>query len=200
MKKIICSTLVLGFCLAGSAALADEHHHGDSAPQGGEHHQGFEGGGQHGAPGGVRMSEPSRPMSEPMQRRAAPEYAPRNDARQEGRQGGGDRHQEWQGRDQRDDHGDRDREYHGAWRDFDAPRHFHEGGYRPPEGYEHRHWRHGDRLPPEYFIRDYWIGDFLAFGLFAPPPDYVWVRVGDDALLIDQYTGEVVQVEYDIFD
>lgn len=189
MKKIICSTLVLGLCLAGSAALADDQHHGNSGPQGGEHHQGFSGA-QHAAPGGVRMGEPSRPMGEAMQHRSAPEYAPRNDARNEG----------WQGGDRRDDHGGGDREYHGAWHDFDAPRQFHEGGYRPPEGYEQRHWRHGDRLPPEYFIRDYWIGDFLAFGLFAPPPDYVWVRVGDDALLINQYSGEVVQVEYDIFD
>ena len=32
-----------------------------------------------------------------------------------------------------------------------------------------------------------------------PPPDAVWVRYGDDALLIDRYTGEVIQVEYGVF-
>jgi Ni/Co efflux regulator RcnB len=30
-------------------------------------------------------------------------------------------------------------------------------------------------------------------------PGTVWVRYGDDALLIDQYTGEVIQVAYGIF-
>jgi hypothetical protein len=27
----------------------------------------------------------------------------------------------------------------------------------------------------------------------------VWVRVGSDAVLVDRYTGQVVQVAYDIF-
>jgi Ni/Co efflux regulator RcnB len=54
-------------------------------------------------------------------------------------------------------------------------------------------------LPAIYWGHDYWITDFLAFGLFAPPTGYVWVRYGPDALLIDQYTGEVIQVDYDAF-
>ena len=32
-----------------------------------------------------------------------------------------------------------------------------------------------------------------------PPPGTVWVRYGRDALLIDRYTGEVIQVEYSVF-
>ena len=32
-----------------------------------------------------------------------------------------------------------------------------------------------------------------------PMPGTVWVRYGDDALLIDRYTGEVIQVAYGIF-
>ena len=47
--------------------------------------------------------------------------------------------------------------------------------------------------------RDYFLLDYIAFGLFAPPPGYVWVRYGDDALLIDTYTGEIVQVRYNMF-
>ena len=54
-------------------------------------------------------------------------------------------------------------------------------------------------MPPQYYGRDYWIDDFLAFGLFAPPPNLIWVRVGDDALLIDRETGEVIQVARDVF-
>jgi len=34
----------------------------------------------------------------------------------------------------------------------------------------------------------------------APPDGYVWVRYGDDALLIDEYSGDIIQVEYDVFD
>jgi Ni/Co efflux regulator RcnB len=49
------------------------------------------------------------------------------------------------------------------------------------------------------FVRDYWIGDFIMFALMSPPDGYVWVRVGDDALLVDADTGEVVQVVYDVF-
>ena len=76
---------------------------------------------------------------------------------------------------------------------------FHDGNYSQPAGYQVRHWGYGDRLPNAYFARNYWIGDFLMFGLFAPPEGLVWVRVGDDALLIDEYTGEVVQVDYGVF-
>jgi len=76
---------------------------------------------------------------------------------------------------------------------------FHDGNYSRPVNYEARHWGYGDRLPSAYYARNYWIGDFLMFGLFAPPEGLVWVRVGDDALLIDEYTGEVVQVDYGVF-
>lgn len=80
-----------------------------------------------------------------------------------------------------------------------APQRFHFGIYaRPPGWYAHR-WVYGERLPPAFFARDYWIADFLTFGLIAPPDGYVWVRYGDDALLIDEDTGEVIRVEYDVF-
>jgi Ni/Co efflux regulator RcnB len=84
-------------------------------------------------------------------------------------------------------------------RSVQASRHFHNGNYRAPQGYHSRHWSHGDYLPRGYFVRSYWIGDFLAFGLFAPPDGLVWVRVGNDALLIDRYSGEIVQVDYGVF-
>jgi Ni/Co efflux regulator RcnB len=50
-----------------------------------------------------------------------------------------------------------------------------------------------------FFTRNYWILDWGAFDLDDPPPGTVWVRVGDDALLIDEYTGEIIIVEYGIF-
>jgi Ni/Co efflux regulator RcnB len=84
-------------------------------------------------------------------------------------------------------------------RNMQAPQHFRNGNYRAPRGYQQRHWGYGERLPRGYFVRDYWISNFLMFGLFAPPPDLVWVRVGNDALLIDRYSGDIVQVRYGVF-
>jgi Ni/Co efflux regulator RcnB len=84
-------------------------------------------------------------------------------------------------------------------RNVQAPRRFHVGGYRAPPGYTPRHWSYGQRLPRAYFARNYWITDYLAYLLFAPPDGLVWVRVGDDALLIDEYTGEIIQVDYGVF-
>jgi len=80
-----------------------------------------------------------------------------------------------------------------------ATRRFHSSNYLQPAGYQSRHWGYGERLPRSYFARNYWITDFSMFGLFAPPTDLIWVRVGDDALLIDRYSGDIVQVDYGVF-
>jgi Ni/Co efflux regulator RcnB len=80
-----------------------------------------------------------------------------------------------------------------------ASRQFHNGDYRQPAGYQSRHWSYGERLPHSYFARDYWLMDYVSFGLFAPPDGLVWVRVGNDALLIDEISGDVVQVDYGVF-
>lgn len=80
-----------------------------------------------------------------------------------------------------------------------APRHFHFRAYvRPPGWYAHR-WVFGERLPHAWFVRDYWINDWAAFGLIEPWPGYAWVQVGDDAVLVDLDTGEIVRVVYGIF-
>lgn len=54
-------------------------------------------------------------------------------------------------------------------------------------------------MPRSWWAPDYQLNDWWAYGLPIPPIGYEWVRVGDDALLIDIYTGRVVQVAYDIF-
>jgi Ni/Co efflux regulator RcnB len=76
---------------------------------------------------------------------------------------------------------------------------FHNGSYRRPSGWYSHRWVYGEHLPRAWFGRDYWIGDYITFGLMAPPDGYEWVRVGDDALLVDTDTGEVLQVEYGVF-
>ena len=82
-----------------------------------------------------------------------------------------------------------------------APRRFHptRAYVRPSGWYQHR-WTYGERLPRAFFAPDYFILDFGAYGLLSPWDGYEWVRYGDDALLIDVETGEVIRVEYDLFD
>jgi Ni/Co efflux regulator RcnB len=88
---------------------------------------------------------------------------------------------------------------HAYQRNVSAPRHFHAGSYRAPQGYSYRRWSYGQSLPAVYFSRGYWINDYNSYGLMAPPYGLVWVRFGPDALLIDQYNGEIVQVDYGVF-
>jgi Ni/Co efflux regulator RcnB len=80
-----------------------------------------------------------------------------------------------------------------------APRRFRTAAYLRPAGFYVHRWTFGERLPVAFYARDYWIADFALYGLMAPWPGYEWIRVGDDALLVDIETGEVVRVEYGLF-
>jgi Ni/Co efflux regulator RcnB len=84
-------------------------------------------------------------------------------------------------------------------RSFHSPHRYHVRSYiRPPHFYS-RVWAFGEILPPAWFGPDYVIDDWWNYGLPDPPPGYDWVRVGGDALLIDQYSGRIVQVVRDLF-
>lgn len=137
-----------------------------------------------------------------------------DDARRGERRGGQhwdndrDRH-EWGGRDW-DDRRWRDRDRDGR---FDRDSRWERGRYpsvysssnryryawRPPSGFYVRSWGFGDFLPRSWFGSGYWISDPWRFNLPRPPLGYDWVRAGDDALLIDQFTGRIVQVVRNIF-
>jgi Ni/Co efflux regulator RcnB len=84
-------------------------------------------------------------------------------------------------------------------RNFTSPHRYHFGHYNPPPGYYNHRWVYGEMFPRAFWVQDYWINDFWNYGLDEPPPGLVWVRYGDDALLIDEDSGEVVEVEYDAF-
>ena len=84
-------------------------------------------------------------------------------------------------------------------RNITAQHRYHSGNYRGPQGYSYHHYGYGDRLPDGYFGRDFWILDFGDYGLREPPYGYVWVRYGPDACLIDEDTGEIVEIVYDQF-
>jgi len=73
------------------------------------------------------------------------------------------------------------------------------GYYRPPIGFYAHSWAFGEFLPHGWYGSDYLLNDWWSYGLPYPPLGYDWVRVGNDALLIDSYSGQVVQVVQDIF-
>jgi len=81
------------------------------------------------------------------------------------------------------------------WRNY-RNRHrsiFHLGFYYDPFGYNYRGFDIGYRLQPAYFGQRYWF-DASMYGLPYPPPGTQWVRYWNDAVLVDVYTGEVVDV------
>lgn len=83
---------------------------------------------------------------------------------------------------------------------FRAPRRFHAA--RPwvaPRGFVYKRFVLGQRVPAVLLAANFFLMDFALYGLEPPPPGYVWVREGGDAVLVNRYTGEVVQVAYDIF-
>lgn len=84
-------------------------------------------------------------------------------------------------------------------RNYQAHRRFHWHLYVRPHGWYAHRWVYGEHLPFGWYARDYWITSYLDFGLMAPPPGTIWVRVGNDALLIDSDTGEVIRVVYGVF-
>jgi Ni/Co efflux regulator RcnB len=88
------------------------------------------------------------------------------------------------------------RNYH---RNFRSGRRFHAGSYHRPAGWYYRRWTFGQILPSLFWAQQYWLNDYGIYDLPPPPYGAVWVRYGNDALLIDRDTGEIITVEYDVF-
>jgi Ni/Co efflux regulator RcnB len=82
-----------------------------------------------------------------------------------------------------------------------ASHHFHYrgGAYNGPSGYSYHRYSYGETLPSIYFAQNYWISDYDDYGLVSPPDGAVWVRYGDDAILLDQDSGEILEVVYGQF-
>lgn len=76
---------------------------------------------------------------------------------------------------------------------------FHLGIYYDPFGWGYQRWGIGWRLWPSYYDSSYWLSDPGYYALPYAPWPYKWVRYYDDALLVDVYTGQVVDVIYDFF-
>ena len=59
-------------------------------------------------------------------------------------------------------------------------------------------WSFGDYLPGGWYGQSYYL-DAYEYGLPYPPAGCEWVRVGDDAILVDVWSGQVLSVMYDLF-
>jgi Ni/Co efflux regulator RcnB len=82
---------------------------------------------------------------------------------------------------------------------FRAARTFHVGPYNRPRGWVEHSWAYGQTLPRAYFAPQYILADYWLFALEVPPGGYEWVRDGNDALLVNIDSGEILQVEYGVF-
>jgi len=70
---------------------------------------------------------------------------------------------------------------------------FHLGFFIDPFGWGYQPFDIGYRLWPAYYGNQYWL-DAGYYGLPYPPPGAIWVRYFNDALLVDTYSGTVIDV------
>jgi Ni/Co efflux regulator RcnB len=73
------------------------------------------------------------------------------------------------------------------------------GHYRDPYGWGYRRWTMGYTLWPSYYGSSFWLNDPWMYRLPPAYGPYRWVRYYDDALLVNIYTGHVVDVVYNFF-
>ncbi len=71
--------------------------------------------------------------------------------------------------------------------------------YAPYRNYRYSRISIGFRLGSLFYSNRYWINDPWRYRLPDVYGPYRWVRYYDDALLVDVYSGEVVDVIYDFF-
>jgi Ni/Co efflux regulator RcnB len=84
------------------------------------------------------------------------------------------------------------------WRDRNRNR-FRLGFYNDPFRWGYQRFSIGWRLWPSYYGSNYWINNPAYYRLPYAPPGTRWVRYYDDALLVDTFTGQVVDVIYNFF-
>ena len=76
---------------------------------------------------------------------------------------------------------------------------FNLGFYNDPFGWGYRPYSIGWRMWPSYYSSQYWLNDPWRYRLPYAPPGYRWVRYFDDAVLVDTWSGQVVDVIHSFF-
>ena len=75
------------------------------------------------------------------------------------------------------------------------------GRYRWPRGYGYVHYDIGVDVPVVFWSDEsFVIVDFADYGLAAPDDGFEWIRVGNDALLINTSDGAVADAAYGAFE
>jgi hypothetical protein len=162
-------------------------------------------------------NDPMRRHYEELERRNQSRYQDRRDWRDERRDDRrdwrNDDRRDWRYRDRRDwrdERRDWNRDWNRSWRydnryDWQGWRYRNRNIYRGSSYYapyrNHRYSRFGIGffLEPMFYSQRYWIGDPYYYRLPPAPPGTQWIRYYDDVLLVDLYSGEVVDVIYDFF-
>mgnify|MGYP003575884194 CR=1 FL=1 len=73
------------------------------------------------------------------------------------------------------------------------------GRYFDPYGYGYRRFSIGFSLWPSYYGSSFWLNDPWQYRLPPAYGPYRWVRYYNDALLVNIHTGQVVDVEHNVF-
>lgn len=73
------------------------------------------------------------------------------------------------------------------------------GRYYDPYGWGYRRFTIGLNLWPSYYGSSFWLNDPWQYRLPPAYGPYRWVRYYDDAVLVNIYTGQVVDVIYNVF-
>jgi Ni/Co efflux regulator RcnB len=84
-------------------------------------------------------------------------------------------------------------------RTITATKHYNTDVFMGPPGYVYTRYTIGDRAPSALLGGHYTLVKYSSYGLESPPEGLTWIRAGDDALLVDSKTGEVVQTDYSLF-
>ena len=93
------------------------------------------------------------------------------------------------------------RDHRYDWRNY-RQRHrslFQLGRYYDPYGWNYRRFSIGFSLRPSYYSSNFWLDDPWMYRLPPAYGPYRWVRYYDDALLVNIYTGQVVDVLNNFF-
>lgn len=73
------------------------------------------------------------------------------------------------------------------------------GWYNDPFGWGYQPYGIGWRMWPSYYSSHYWLNDPWQYRLPYAPAGTRWIRYWDDAVLVDLWSGQVVDVIYNFF-
>jgi hypothetical protein len=76
---------------------------------------------------------------------------------------------------------------------------FHFGFYYDPFGWGYSPFQIGWRMWPSYYSSSFWLNNPWQYRLPYAPPGTRWIRYYDDAILVDTWSGQVVDVIYNFF-